>query len=131
MKEDKKVHGKCLHCGVIFEYVLRKNVLEAHPHLISAYQLYCSPFCENEERRELEALRVEREKQNPTFKQKFCPQCNYVPKYWKHRDLENCPYCKIPFEFREVIRWREKKREFVREEARKKRLENASVQTTD
>ena len=117
---EEKTHARCLYCGLPFENHISKKVLEEHPNATLIVQLFCSPQCENASQREIEKLRIEREKQNTTFKEKFCPLCKFVPRHWKHRDLENCPYCHIPFEFREVLTLRERKKEWVKQQKIKK-----------
>ena len=122
MGEERKTHARCLYCGAEFEHHIPKKVLDEHKNALLIVQLFCSPQCEHESQRELEKERLEREKQNTTFKEKFCPLCKFVPNNWKYRELAKCPYCHVPFEYREVIRWQIREKEWKKEyQERKKR----------
>lgn len=98
---DRHVVGKCFYCGKEFEYTLKAKFLREHPNLIQAIQLYCSPQCENASQREIEQIRLERERQRPKLHEKFCPKCGYVPKNYYAKLKRECPKCATRFTWRE------------------------------
>ena len=102
LSEDKKACGKCLHCGLVFTYEIPKKIWKEHSNLISLIQLYCSAPCENAERQELEKLRLEREKQKPREREKFCPKCGFVPKTMHQKHRKDCPKCASLYSWRDV-----------------------------
>ena len=120
---DEKTHARCLYCGLPFEHHISKKIRKEHPTALLIIQLYCSKPCEIASAREIEKLRLERESQNTTFQQKYCAQCEFIPSIENFRNLEKCPYCHVPFEFREVTRLRERKKQYKKEyEKRKKNV---------